>query len=254
MPLHLICECCKCKESLSQDLWAISRDHKYAESRYLCEHFDVEIDHVSSTGFFGIGWRNEIMIRAYYKPTRTKKNVISRTFNKNSMEYQNYAKFNKVVIHARISDSRYNYPTIGNSVQDDIEYNEERERRRQNKIIDSILSEINYLNSIEDSFSQYSENYIKDIDKKISTKIFNKNFKDSFWELILNKHTSILYSIKNNIPKIETLNFMIAGMSGAGKSSLTNAILKEELAKVGDNIHPETDTFKQYTNKKKFQE
>ena len=134
MPLHLICECCKCKESLSQDLWAISRNHKYAESRYLCEHFDVEIDHVSKTGFFGIGWSNEITVRARYKPTGTKKNVISRTFSKNSMEYQNYIKFNKVVIHARISDYRDNYPTIGYSVQDDIEYNEERERQRQEKL------------------------------------------------------------------------------------------------------------------------
>ncbi len=130
MPLHLICECCKCKKSLSQDLWAISRDHKYAEPSPLCIHFDVEIDHVSSIGFFGIGWRNEITVRAYYKPTGTKKDIISRTFDTNDMEYQDYAKFNKVVIHARISDSRNNDPTCGYSVQDDIEYNEERERQR----------------------------------------------------------------------------------------------------------------------------
>ena len=55
MPLYFIGECCKCKEKVCQDIWSISRDHKYADSRYVCSHFDVEIDHVSSIGFFGIG-------------------------------------------------------------------------------------------------------------------------------------------------------------------------------------------------------
>lgn len=135
MPLYVICECCKCKESVSQDVWAISRNHKYNYSRYLCTHFNVEIDTESSIGFFGYNWRNTITVRAYYKPTGEERNVISRTFNKNSMEYQDYEKFNnKVVIHARVSDYRNKYPTCGNKIQDEIEYNEERERQRLEEI------------------------------------------------------------------------------------------------------------------------
>ena len=129
MPLYVICECCKCKESVSQDVWAISRNHKYSNSRYLCTHFDVEIDTESSIGFLGYNWRNTITVRAYYKPTGNKRTVISRTFNKNSMEYQDYEKFsNKVVIHARVSDYRGNYPTCGNNIQDEIEYEEESKK------------------------------------------------------------------------------------------------------------------------------
>ena len=123
MPLYFIGECCKCKESVYQDLWSISRDHKYSESRYVCSHFDVEIDHQSSIGFWGIGWRNTITIRAHYKPSGTKKTVISKTFNSNNTEYQDYAVFdNKVVFHGRISDYDGRYPDCGNSIQNDIEH------------------------------------------------------------------------------------------------------------------------------------
>ncbi len=127
--------------------------------------------------------------------------------------------------------------------------NEEEWKKDKNKLIDSILSQINYIDIIKDTFSKSSEDFNKDINEKIATKIFNNDFKDSFSGSIRKMHTSILDSIKNNIPEIETLNFMIAGMSGAGKSSLTNAILKDDnLSKIGDKIHPETDVFKQYSN------
>ena len=123
MPLNFICQCCLCKNSLSQELWSISRDHKYSESRYVCSHFDVEIDHQSSIGFWGIGWRNTITIRAHYKPSGTKKTVISKTFDSNNTEYQDYAVFDsKVVFHGRISDYDGRYPDCGNSIQNNIEY------------------------------------------------------------------------------------------------------------------------------------
>jgi len=131
MPLHLIGECCKCKERVYKDLWAIKKNHGYRESTYVCSHFNVEIDHESSTGICGWGWRNKITVTAYYKPDGQRKDIIDRTFNRNDMEYQNYEVFsNKVVFHARISDSRGNAPTVGNNCQIDIEYNERREQQR----------------------------------------------------------------------------------------------------------------------------
>ena len=63
MPLYLVFQCCKCKNSISKDLWSIAKDHYYSDTKYVCEHFDVIIDHKSSIGFFGIGWRNEITIK-----------------------------------------------------------------------------------------------------------------------------------------------------------------------------------------------
>ena len=139
MPLHLIFQCCKCKSSLSHDLWSIARNHKYADSKYVCPHFDVIIDHESL--WFLFVWRNEITIKAYCKITYDTKTVIDRFFDRNFMEYQNYARFGNIVCHARISDYRGNYPTCGFDIQNEIEYNErmeqqkreerERERRRQ---------------------------------------------------------------------------------------------------------------------------
>ena len=124
MPLHLICECCKCKERLYQDIWAISRDNSYSAPRYVCSHFDAEIEHKSSIGFYGLGWRNTITIRANYKPDSSSKIIIDRTFDSNNTEFQNYAIFdNKIVFHARISDFKDNYPNIGFSLQKDIENN-----------------------------------------------------------------------------------------------------------------------------------
>ena len=130
MPLHLIGQCCKCKSFLYFDLWSIAKNHKYSnESRYVCEHFDVEIDHESKIGFFGIGWSNKIKVTAEYKPNYESKVIINETFNKNHTESENYEKFsNKVVFHARISDYKNRKPTKGFSVQDDIEYEEKREQ------------------------------------------------------------------------------------------------------------------------------
>ena len=101
MPLHLICECCKCKQSFSQDLWSISIDNSYSDR---------------------IGWKNKIAITANYKPDSSRKVIIDKTFDSYNTEYQNYSIFdNKVVFHARISDYKDNYPNIGFSRQEDIE-------------------------------------------------------------------------------------------------------------------------------------
>ena len=52
------------------------------------------------------------------------------------MEYtecQNYALFGDVVIHGRISDYPGYYPTIGNNIQEDIDYNKKLEQQRKEK-------------------------------------------------------------------------------------------------------------------------
>ena len=137
MPLFLIFQCCKCKSSLYQDLWSIERNHKFSDSRFICSHFDVEIDHESSIGFLGIGWSNRITITAYYKPNNERRILIDKTFKRNVTEYQDYAKFsNKVIIHARISDYKGRYPNCGFHAQNEIDYNERREeeRLRQEKL------------------------------------------------------------------------------------------------------------------------
>ena len=134
MPLHLIVQCCKCKESLSHDLWSIARNHKYADSKYLCSHFSVTIDHESSCGFLGINWRNEIKISAYCKQNYLTRTIIDRTFNRSFMEFEDYAKFGNIVCHARISDSRGNYPHRGFDIQNEIEYNERIERQRREEM------------------------------------------------------------------------------------------------------------------------
>ena len=131
MPLHLIVECCKCHCMITQDLWAIKKNHGYSFKKYLCSHFDIDIDHESSTGILGLGWINRIIIKVYYKPECCTKILISSAFNKNNTEFQDYKVFSdKVVIHARISDFRNNYPTIGNYRQNEIEYKERWEHER----------------------------------------------------------------------------------------------------------------------------
>ena len=92
MPLYLVFQCCKCKNSLSKDLWSIAWDHYYSDTKYVCEHFNVIIDHKSSIKFFGIGWKNQITIKAICKINcYSTKTVIDQTFNSSFTEYQNYS-------------------------------------------------------------------------------------------------------------------------------------------------------------------
>ena len=146
---------------------------------------------------------------------------------------------------------------------------EEKWKNQKNIVIDSLLNEIDYLNLIKTIFKKLDEyieekndlisddykillkiyeEFQKEIDEKISLKIFKNDFKELYDKEIKEMHDSILKSIKNNIPEIETLNFMITGMSGAGKSTLTNVILKKDLSKEGHSIHSQTQEFKQYSN------
>ena len=135
MPLHLIAECCKCHCLISQDIWTIRQNHGYSGKKFVCSHFDVDIDHESSTGFLGLGWRNKITIKACYKPENSSKIIISRTFYVSNTEYEDYQVFSdKVVFHARISDFTNNYPTIGNNRQNEIEYKENLEHERLERL------------------------------------------------------------------------------------------------------------------------
>ena len=117
-----------------------------------------------------------------------------------------------------------------------------------NKIVETILNEINYINLIFQSFIYYSKDLKQDILKNIS-KILNNELKNN--QFLQEKYNSIFNSIKNNIPEIQTLNFIVVGFPWAGKSTLTNAILKDDLTKEGQNNNFNTQLFKQYSNPNK---
>ena len=118
---------------------------------------------------------------------------------------------------------------------------------KKTKLIEELLNNID-CNLIKKILENKDLKPIKeeDIENELS-KIINENLKDN--PIIVQKYSSIFQSIKNNIKEIQTLNFMMAGYTGAGKSSLTNAILKINDAKEGHGINPETDKIKQYSNK-----
>ena len=116
---------------------------------------------------------------------------------------------------------------------------------KKKNIIESILTEINYINLIKKSFENNLDEFKKDIFKNIS-KILNDELKDR--EIIEEMHQKIFKKIKNDIPEIKTLNFITCGFSGAGKSTITNVILKDDLAKEGNDIHSVTQKFNQYSN------
>ena len=107
------------------------------------------------------------------------------------------------------------------------------------------MNEINYISLIKKSFEQYLEEFKEDILKNIA-KILNDELKSK--EIIKDMHHKIFNKIKSDIPKIKTLNFITSGFSGAGKSTITNVILKDDLAKEGSDIHSVTQHFTQYSN------
>ena len=117
-----------------------------------------------------------------------------------------------------------------------------------NKIVETILNEINYINLIFQSFIYYSKDLKQDILKNIS-KILNNELKNN--QFLQEKYNSIFNSIKNNIPEIQTLNFIVVDFPWAGESTLTNAILKDDLTKEGQNNNFNTQLFKQYSNPNK---
>ena len=206
MPLHIICECCKCKKNQFKfDIWSISRNHKhYSESRYVCSHFDVEIDHESSIGFFGLGWSNHIKIYATYKSNYERKNIIDYVFRSNDTEEQAYQIFsNKIVFRARVSDSKNNDPTCGADIQERMDYNEieekqklEQKRRQEeenkrkqieadidniiekNKIYDDIKDILMSLENICNEISTTSVLILEDITKERSIRETFHNYKE----------------------------------------------------------------------------
>ena len=133
MPLYIIYECCKCKIKDNFSIWSIKSDHGYSYDRYLCEHFDVDIDHKSNIGFLGIGWSNKIKVYVTYKKYGSRLELINYTFSRNDTEHEKHIEIDNVVIHARISDYKNRNPTHGNNIQRklDIEYNAKLERQRE---------------------------------------------------------------------------------------------------------------------------
>lgn len=181
MPLHIIGECCKCKGKFYFDIWSISRNHKYLnEYKRVCDHFDAEIDHESSIGFFGWGWSNHIKLYAFYKQNYEKKIIIDETFRSGDTEYQNYKVFsNKIVFRAKVSDSRNDDPTCGMDIQERLDYEEIREQER-----------------LEQQRRQEEENKRKQIEASIDN-IIEKNK--------LNEETkNILMTLENICTEINT--------------------------------------------------
>ena len=113
------------------------------------------------------------------------------------------------------------------------------------------LKEINYINLVEDivmnNYSLFKEKIIKETEK-----IYSQEFKELASNIIREKHNNIFQSIKHNLKEIKSLNFMIAGFMGTGKSTLTNTILNINEAKESDGIDPETSEIKSYSNPNEF--
>jgi len=114
------------------------------------------------------------------------------------------------------------------------------------KIIESILKNMKYLDLVENTFNEIIKNFRLELIQKISSLFNNDN--EQYKLLIKQKRDFIFNNIKDKIPKIETLNFMISGQSGIGKSCLLNSLLKKDLAKEGRGIKSGTQKFSRYEN------
>ena len=118
--------------------------------------------------------------------------------------------------------------------------------QKENKLIEKFFDEIDL-----DYIKKILENDNLDI---MGESDFNHEFNQIFKEELKNneivheKHNSIFQSIKDNINGIQSLNFMVAGFTGVGKSALTNAILDFNEADEGGNIDPQTGAIKLYSN------
>jgi len=121
------------------------------------------------------------------------------------------------------------------------EWNNERD-----KIIDSILKNIKYLDIIMKLFNENIKDSKKNFEEKIIVILKNNN--EQYKSLIRKKHKLIFNDIKSKIPKVETLNYIILGQFGIGKSCLVNGLLEKELAKESSGIVSETQKFTRYEN------
>ena len=122
-------------------------------------------------------------------------------------------------------------------------------KERKDKLIDEFLKEIDFI-AIKKILEGNELMFIKeeDIENELS-RIINQNIKDN--PIIKEKFKSIFDKVKNNIEEVKTLNLMMAGISGAGKSSLTNAILHINDAEEGHGIDAQTFEIKKYSNPEK---
>ena len=125
-------------------------------------------------------------------------------------------------------------------------------KEEENKIIDLLLSKYD-LNSIK-KLIEYDD-IITDEEEYMEKKILRalKNIQNS--SIFKEKYNSInKNTVENdtlNFLEEKNFNFIILGYTGCGKSTLTNAILQDELAKEGHSINPGISTFEQYSNPKK---
>ena len=108
-------------QEMFKDIWSISKNNSLSDKQYLCTHFDYNLDHESQIGFLGIGWSNRIILTIRYKTDNSEKILIDRTFSINNTEYQNYERFDNIVVHARVSDESGIYPECGYIMQKEIE-------------------------------------------------------------------------------------------------------------------------------------
>ena len=116
---------------------------------------------------------------------------------------------------------------------------------KNNDIIEKIFNDFNY-DLIEKILQKYDCKVKKEeiIENELS-RIICENFEDN--EIFYERYSPFYLEIKSNIPKIETLNFMIIGFQGVGKSVLVNALLKSDLAEIGNGIGPKTNEIKEYS-------
>ena len=117
--------------------------------------------------------------------------------------------------------------------------------KKEKQLIEKFLNEIDF--DLTKKFLENNLNIINPIDFDYEfKKIFNENLK--YNEAIREKHNSIFQSIKDNLKGMQSLNFLVSGCAGTGKSALTNAILKIDEADEGDGIESQTEVIKAFSN------
>ena len=117
--------------------------------------------------------------------------------------------------------------------------------KKEKQLIEKFLNEIDF--ELTKKFLENNLNIINPIDFDYEfKKIFSENLK--YNEAIREKHNSIFQSIKDNLKGMQSLNFLVSGCAGTGKSALTNAILKIDEADEGDGIESQTEVIKAFSN------
>ena len=120
-----------------------------------------------------------------------------------------------------------------------------------NKEKDNIM--VSMFNNIDkNSIKKIMNEYLKSLDNEIIIaldKILNElNNKLKNNSLIQEESDSIYKKIKDDIKEIKTFNFMLLGLTGAGKSCLANVILDFDKAREGGSFWPDIREFKRFSN------